>query len=46
MKKTAILAVLILVACGGLGAFETTKTLSLPAEGLKGLEIRAGAGFL
>jgi DUF4097 and DUF4098 domain-containing protein YvlB len=46
MKKTAVLAALILFACGGLAAFETTKTLSLPAESLQKLEIRAGAGFL
>jgi DUF4097 and DUF4098 domain-containing protein YvlB len=46
MKKTVISASLILFACGTLAAFETTKSLTLSAEGLKGLEIRAGAGSL
>lgn len=46
MKKTLILSVLVLFACGTLAAFETTKSLTLSAEGLKGLEIRAGAGSL
>ena len=46
MKKTVLLASLILLVCGSLAAFETTKTLSLPVEGLKDLEIRAGAGSL
>jgi len=46
MKKTAILAVLFVAAAGTLAAFETTKTLSLPAAGLGALEIRAGAGSL
>jgi len=46
MRKTAVLAVFILLACGSLAALETTKTLTLPAEGLKGFEIQAGAGSL
>lgn len=46
MRKTAGLAVMIVLCCGCLAAFETTRTLSLPAESLKALEIRAGAGFL
>lgn len=46
MKKTAFLAVFILLACGSLAALDTTKTLTIPAEGLKGFEIRAGAGSL
>jgi hypothetical protein len=46
MKKTAFLALSILLACGSLAALDTTKTLTLPAEGLKTLEVRAGAGTL
>jgi DUF4097 and DUF4098 domain-containing protein YvlB len=46
MRKTTVLAVFVLVACGRLAALDTAKTLTLPAEGLKGFEIRAGAGFL
>jgi len=46
MKRTIVMASLVLFACGSLAAFETTKSLTLPAEGLKGLEIRAGAGSL
>jgi DUF4097 and DUF4098 domain-containing protein YvlB len=46
MKKTLVLASLIMLACGSLAAFETTKNLSLPAAGLKALEIEAGAGSL
>lgn len=46
MKKALVLASLIMLACGSLAAFETTKNLSLPAAGLKALEIEAGAGSL
>lgn len=46
MKKTVVLASLILLVCGSLAAFETTRTLSLPAAGVQGLEVRAGAGSL
>lgn len=46
MKKTAILAILFVAAAGSLAAFETTKNLSLPAAGLKVLEIEAGTGSL
>lgn len=46
MKKTAFLALSILLACGSLAALDTTKTVTLPAEGLKTLEVRAGAGTL
>lgn len=46
MRKTAVFAFLALLACGRLAASETTKTLTLPSEGLKVFEIRAGAGSL
>jgi DUF4097 and DUF4098 domain-containing protein YvlB len=46
MKKALVLASLIILTCGSLAAFETTKSLSLPAAGLKGLEVQAGAGSL
>lgn len=46
MKKMLVLAALALMTLGSLAAFETTKTLTLPADGLRGLEIRAGAGSL
>lgn len=46
MKKTAVLAILFAALAGSLAAFETTKALSLPAAGLKALEIEAGAGSL
>jgi len=46
MRKAVVLAVFVLLAGGRLAALDTTKTLTLPAEGLKGFEIRAGAGFL
>lgn len=46
MKKALLPAFVFLWACGGLAAFETTKSMSLPAEGLEGIEIQAGAGSL
>lgn len=46
MKKTVLSAWLILLVSAGLSAFETTRNLSLPVEGLKNAEIRAGAGSL
>jgi hypothetical protein len=46
MRKTAFLAVFILLVCGSLAALDTTKTLTLPAEGLGRLAIEAGAGTL
>src|SRR5512142_132442 len=46
MKKMLVLAALAVMSLGSLAAFETTKTLTLPADGLRGLEIRAGAGSL
>lgn len=46
MKKTVVLAVLLLVGSGSLAAFETTKSLNLPAQGIKRVEIEAGAGSL
>lgn len=46
MKKALVLASLTLFLCGSLAAFETTKTLSLPVDGLQKIEIQAGAGSL
>lgn len=46
MKKTAVLAVFLVASVGSLAAFETTKSLNVPAQGVKRLEIRAGAGSL
>lgn len=46
MKRAIVAASLILFACGSLAAVETTKTLTLPVDGLKNVEIRAGAGSL
>lgn len=46
MKKTIVFIVLCVASAGALAAFETTKTLNLPAQGLLRLDIRAGAGSL
>lgn len=46
MKKTFVLTVLALALAGTLSAFETTKTLSLPAQGLSRFELRTEAGSL
>ncbi len=46
MKKAVVLAVLSVASLGSLAAFETTKSLNLPAQGVKRLEIQAGAGSL
>jgi len=46
MKKTAVFIILCVALAGALSAFETTKTLSLKAQGIRRLEIRAGAGSL
>ncbi|HMA54188.1 MAG TPA: DUF4097 family beta strand repeat-containing protein [Acidobacteriota bacterium] len=46
MKKIVVLAVLFAAAVGSLAAFETTKSLNLPAQGVRRLEIQAGAGSL
>jgi DUF4097 and DUF4098 domain-containing protein YvlB len=46
MKKTVVLAVLLLAGSGSLAAFETTRALNLPAQGIKRFEIEAGAGSL
>lgn len=46
MKKAIVASVMIVLSCGALAAFETTKSLSLPAEGLKDLKVQAGAGSL
>lgn len=46
MKKTLVMTVLALALGGTLSAFETTKTLSLPAQGLSRFELRTGAGSL
>ncbi|TFG54618.1 MAG: hypothetical protein E4H35_07115, partial [Candidatus Aminicenantes bacterium] len=46
MKKTLVLIMLGVALAGTLSAFETTKTLSLPAQGVLRLDVRAGAGSL
>ncbi len=46
MKKTVVLAVLLVASLGSLAAFETTKSLNLPTQGVRRLEIQAGAGSL
>ncbi|MCX6574017.1 MAG: hypothetical protein NTX99_08495 [Candidatus Aminicenantes bacterium] len=46
MKKTMVLAILFAACAGSLAAFETKKSLDLPAQGLRELEIKAGAGSL
>jgi DUF4097 and DUF4098 domain-containing protein YvlB len=46
MKKTVVLAMLIATGFGSLTAFETTKSLNLSAQGVRRLEIQAGAGSL
>ena len=46
MKKALALTALALALAGALSAFETTKTLSLPAQGLSRFELRTGAGSL
>ncbi len=46
MKKALILAALGVMLTGTLPAFETTKTLDLAAQGIKRLDIDAGAGSL
>ena len=46
MKKTIVFLVLCVVLAGAVSAFETTKTLNLPAQGITRLDIRAGAGSL
>ena len=46
MKKIVVLMVLLAAGLGSLTAFETTKTLDLSTQGVKRLEIEAGAGSL
>jgi DUF4097 and DUF4098 domain-containing protein YvlB len=46
MKKTIVFILVCAVSAGALSAFETTKTLNLPAQGVLRLDIRAGAGSL
>jgi DUF4097 and DUF4098 domain-containing protein YvlB len=46
MKKTLMAVALGAVLAGPLAAFETTKTLDLTAQGIKRLDIDAGAGSL
>src|SRR4030042_7103932 len=46
MKKTIVLIMCCVASAGALSAFETTKTLNLPAQGVLRLDIRAGAGSL
>jgi hypothetical protein len=46
MKKTIVLIMFCVASAGALSAFETTKTLSLPAQGVLRLDVRAGAGSL
>jgi DUF4097 and DUF4098 domain-containing protein YvlB len=46
MKKTVVGISLLLLGWGGLAAFETTKNLSLPTQGVQRFEIDAGAGSL
>src|SRR5512141_2122473 len=46
MKKIVVVAVVFAAAVGSLAAFETTKSLNLPAQGVRRLEIQAGAGSL
>jgi DUF4097 and DUF4098 domain-containing protein YvlB len=46
MKKTIGFIVLCVAMAGALSAFETTKILNLPAQGVLRLDIRAGAGSL
>lgn len=46
MKKALVMTVLALALGGTLSASETTKNLDLAAQGIKRLEIRAGAGSL
>jgi len=46
MKKTIVFIMFCLAICGALSAFETTKTLNLSAQGIRRLDIRAGAGSL
>ena len=46
MKKTIVLVALILTGFGSLAAFETTKSLNLSTQGVRRLEIQAGAGSL
>lgn len=46
MKRTVVFVLLCVALAGALSAFETTKTLTLTAQDLRRLEIRAGAGSL
>src|SRR5665647_2331885 len=46
MKKIVVLMALLAAGLGSLAAFETTKTLNLSTQGVKRLEIEAGAGSL
>jgi len=46
MKKALVFIMLGVASAGASFAFETTKTLSLPAQGVLRLDIRAGAGSL
>lgn len=46
MKKTIGFIMLCAAMAGALSAFDTTKTLNLPAQGVQRLDIRAGAGSL
>ena len=46
MKKMVVLAVLLVASLGSLAAFETTKSLTLSAQDVRRIEIRAGAGSL
>ena len=46
MKKALVMTVLALAFAGTLSAFETTKTLSLPVQGVSRLDIRTGSGSL
>ena len=46
MKKTIVFIALCVASAGALSAFETTKTLRLPTQGILRLDIRAGAGSL
>jgi hypothetical protein len=46
MKKSIGFIVICAAMAGALSAFETTKTLNLPAQGVLRLDIRAGAGSL
>ncbi len=46
MKRTVVITALALALAGTLSAFETTKTLNLPVQGVSRLDVRTGSGSL